>query len=172
MRYTALDFETANNYRHSICAAGITILDGDKPVYTNNWLIKPHANQGFAKHNIEIHGITREAVENAQEFDKVYSLIKSHISGKIIIAHNASFDVDALTHTLSLYNIPIPEFEYLCSLRMARAVWPKLSAYNLHEICSFLNIELNHHEAGSDSRGCAEIISRIMEEKHETDLRR
>ena len=52
--FVALDLETANAYRGSICQIGITeVIDG-KVQPSKSWLVKPQNNE-YDEFNIEIH---------------------------------------------------------------------------------------------------------------------
>lgn len=172
MRFTVIDFETANFNRHSACAVGIAVVNDDKISFTNSWLIKPHVTQMFTENNIKIHGITPQAVEKSQEFDKVYSILKQHIAGKLVVAHNALFDVSVLNSSLVFYGIAVPEYEYLCSCELARKAWPALENHKLDTVCRCFNHEFNHHDAASDAIAGANIIIRLMADKKTADIRK
>lgn len=59
-------------------------------------------------------------VKNEPEFDKIYKEIKPYFESYPIIAHNASFDISVLRHTLDLYEIEYPETIYSCTYQMSR----------------------------------------------------
>ena len=46
---------------------------------------------------------------------------------------------------------------------MSRSVLPGMK-HNLDVLCRHYGIPLDHHHAGSDSRACAEILLRCLEE--------
>ncbi len=171
MRFTAIDFETANFNRHSACAVGIAVVNDEKISFINSWLIKPHSTQAFTENNIKIHGITPQATEKSPEFDKVYSLLKQHIEGKMLVAHNAAFDVSVLNSMLALYGIPVPRYEYICSCELSRKAWPALANHKLDTVCGCFNHEFNHHDAESDAVASAKIILKLMAEKKASDIR-
>lgn len=75
-------------------------------------------------------------------------------------AHNADFDTGVLTATLDYYGLSLPELHVIDSLAVARSAWPKLTNHKLSTVAAHLNVPLNHHDAASDARACAEIILR------------
>lgn len=52
--------------------------------------------------------------------------------------------------------------EYLCTVQIGRRVLPDMK-HNLNVMCDHYGIALDHHQADSDSRACAEILLRYME---------
>ena len=41
---------------------------------------------------------------------------------------------------------------------MSRKLLPHLPNHRLDTLCTYLNVDLDHHRAGSDSRACGEIL--------------
>ena len=52
---------------------------------------------------------------------------------------------------------------------MARRAWAKEPSYSLQSLCYNLGIEYGNHDAGADSKSCAELTIKIFKEK-EIDL--
>ena len=69
--FTAIDFETANSYRGSVCAVGIAIVDNGAIVKTDSCLVRPKEMR-FDPINIGIHGIKPDMVQSAPTFDTVW----------------------------------------------------------------------------------------------------
>ena len=87
MDFVAIDFETANSHRDSVCSLGITVVKDNKIVEKRYWLIKPYPFR-FDPINISIHGIREADVINEKEFDEVWPEIKPYLENKLVIAHN------------------------------------------------------------------------------------
>ena len=47
--------------------------------------------------------------------------------------------------------------DYLCTVQIGRRILPKMS-HKLNVLCDYYGIDLNHHEAASDSQACAKIL--------------
>ena len=81
----------------------------------------------------------------------------------MLVAHNASFDMNVLKSCLLDYEIDWkPYARYLCTVKMGRSLFPDRS-HKLNMVCEHFGISLNHHQADSDSRACAEILLRYLE---------
>ena len=87
--FTAIDFETAT--RHHICSVGIVTFENGEIIDEYHALIKPPNNE-YNWHNIQVHGITQRHTQNVPSFNEIYPEIKKRIHGKILVAHNESFD--------------------------------------------------------------------------------
>ncbi len=160
MTFTSIDFETA--IRHHICAVGIVTVENGKIADEYHSLIRPPNNE-YNGHNIQVHGITEEDTQNTLAFDKVYPEIKKRLQGKIIVAHNESFDRSVLQKTMAENGFDYSELKiserWECTMRLCRAN-DKYPSGKLDECCTIDNIELKHHEALSDARACAELYLR------------
>ncbi|WP_192822525.1 3'-5' exonuclease [Rufibacter sp. LB8] len=151
--FTAIDFETAQGKRHSICQVGLVRVEQGEVVQTINQLVYPPDNYYFYK-NIEIHGITPERTCTAPTFAEVWSVLKPHIHGQTVVAHNGAFDFSCLQQTLAHYQMPSPRFEQKCTY--------KIYGGDLASLCRQHQITLNHHDALSDAMACAELYLRYL----------
>ena len=89
--FAAIDFETANGYRSSVCSVGLIIVrDGviTEKIYE---LIKPEPNY-YSFWNTQVHGLTNEDTDSSSVFPDVWSSIAPRIQGLPLVAHNSSFD--------------------------------------------------------------------------------
>ncbi|MDL2309791.1 3'-5' exoribonuclease, partial [Parabacteroides sp. OttesenSCG-928-B22] len=78
--FAAIDFETANQQRTSVCSVGIVIVrDG---VITEKFyrLIRPEPDY-YSYWNMQVHGITPADTENAPVFSDVWKEIEERIEG-------------------------------------------------------------------------------------------
>jgi len=170
-KITCIDFETANPFWGSICSIGVAVIENGKITKKISRLVKPHPkHREFNRDNIRVHGIKPAMVENAPEFDEIYREIKPLISGQMIAAHNTTFDVNCLRDVLTIYNIPIPSFKYICTCEISRAAWQGLENYKLKTVNAHLGHEFKHHDAGEDALASANIILRAMQENGCRDI--
>ena len=109
MTFTAIDFETATGNRNSACAVGIITVENG--IITDEYysLIKPPNNE-YNWHNIQVHGITKRDTQNAPTFKRVYPEIKKRLKGKIIVAHDESFDRSVLQKTMTENGLDYSEY--------------------------------------------------------------
>ncbi|HYH14732.1 MAG TPA: 3'-5' exonuclease [Flavisolibacter sp.] len=147
--FTAIDFETANANRNSICQVGLVRVMKGQVVDQINVLVRPPHNE-YNSFNIGIHGISPAMTANALPFDKVWPALEHYIDGQHVVAHNIGFDKSCLLKTLEHYNILPPSFKAHCTFKLYKA---KLST-----LCQRYNIELRHHDAHSDALACAQLF--------------
>ena len=55
-----------------------------------------------------------------------------------------------------------PTAKYLCTVKIGRGCLPEMS-HKLDVMCEHYGIALDHHQAASDSRACAEILLRYID---------
>ena len=85
------------------------------------------------------------------------------MSGGTLVAHNAPFDLGVLKKCLADYDIVWKEcISYLCTVQVGRKLLPDIS-HRLNDMCRYYQIELDHHQADSDSHACAEILLRYLQ---------
>ncbi len=161
IRYVAFDIETPNRCNNRISSIGVSVIDTDGSIQTNEYLVYPDCE--FDPFNIALTGITPAMVEFAPEFPDVWREIKPLFTNNTVVAHNASFDLCVLQKTLTAYGLTVPALRYICTMRLAQNVLPQIENFKLSTLCSFYDIPLNHHNAGSDSAACAMILQRIEE---------
>ena len=104
-------------------------------------------------------GITPEQVRGKPDFPALWQLLEPMLAGCILVAHNAPFDLRVLASCLHDYHIDWkPEAAYLCTCQMGRKAYPYLPNHKLNTLCDHLRLDLDHHNAGSDSRACALLL--------------
>ncbi len=163
LNFIALDFETANHQRGSVCEMGIAVVENGIITETRSWRIRPTPNW-FHPGNIRIHGITAADVVDQPEFDIVWQEAKPYFEHSNVVAHNASFDLSCLRHVLTQYELAFPTLSYACSLQVARRAWLGFQAYGLGALSQRFGISLNHHAAESDAIACAHILIKACQE--------
>lgn len=156
MRALAIDFEKANENSSSACAIGLAWVERGKVTKRVGRLIRPKEMR-FGFHQSRVHHIRPEDVENAPEFPEAIQEYLSEISGSLLLAHNASVDVAVLGSALAAYGRKVPEFSYLCTLEIAKNVWPNASAFDLPSLSRRLGFSFRPHDAGEDAFACASV---------------
>ncbi len=152
--FTAIDFETANGNGYAICQVGLIRVEHGKITNELSILVQPPGNYYWNRF-IDIHGITSEDTAYAPTFDKIWHLIEPFITNQSVVAHNGmSFDFPVLRKTLEYYGMQEPVYIKLCTYQIYKD--------NLASLCRKNNIALNHHEALSDARACAELFLRYL----------
>ena len=161
LNFTAIDFETANEGRASACAVGVVRMRGGVIVESFETLLRPRELRVDWR-NFQIHGISAADIEHAPTLADVWPQLLPYLHRQPVAAHNSSFDVSVLEHTLRDFGVPVPTFHTLCSVKLAKAAWPHFERHKLDYVAAQFGIALNHHDALSDARACAEITVRAL----------
>jgi DNA polymerase-3 subunit epsilon len=146
--FTAIDFETAQGKRWSICQVGLVRVENGNIVQKLNLLIRPPENLYFSM-NTQIHGISARDTYNSPRFNSIWPQIKPFIDNQTVVAHNGAFDFNCLSQTLQYYNLSQPSYMQKCTY--------KIYGKGLAACCSEHRISLNHHDALSDALACAQL---------------
>lgn len=159
--FAAIDFETANQHRTSVCSVGIIIMRNGEITDSLYSLIRPNPDF-YCRWAIKIHGISKTDTLTAPQFPQVWEKIASAIAGLPLVAHNSSFDESCLKAVHQLYGMEYPDYQFYCTLRRARKVFPELPNHQLHTVASRCGFDMtNHHHALADAEACAWIAREI-----------
>ena len=155
--FVALDFETANQHRSSVCSVGLVFVENRQIVDKYYELIKPTPNF-YSYWNTKVHGLTQVDTANADEFPAIWEYLIERIKDLPLVAHNSAFDQSCLKSVLASYNLPIHQNPFYCTFRKSKQVFPALPNHKLDTVSSYLGFKLdNHHHALADAEACAHI---------------
>ena len=169
LNFTAIDFETANEGRASACAVGVVRMRGGVIVESFETLLRPRELRVDWR-NQAVHGIAVERLHHAPTLADVWPQLLPYLHRQAVVAHNSAFDVSVLEYSCRDFGVPIPAFHCLCSVKLARVAWPQLERHKLDHVAAHFGIPLNHHDALSDARACAEITVRALQSGAEIPL--
>lgn len=164
-RFAAIDFETANGKRSSVCSVGIAIVENDRVVDSLYSLIRPTPNF-YTRWTSAIHGLTFADTADAPDFQEVWEAIAPRIEGLPLVAHNSPFDEGCLKAAFEAYEMPYPDYSFYCTCRLSRRLYPSLVNHQLHTVSAHCGYDLtHHHHAMADAYACAHIAVTMMREK-------
>lgn len=170
LNFVALDFETANEHKNSAISLAVVTVEEGRITKRGYSLIKPPVMQ-FTPEFIDIHGIRPDEVVDKPTFDQLWPTIyEHHLKGKLVVAHNAKFDMDVLRATLDFYGFEWPELYYADSVKMARKMWPDLENHRLNTVGAYLGISFHHHHALEDAETCAKLVIAAGQQKEAKSL--
>lgn len=156
--FAAIDFETANGQRTSVCSVGVVVVrDG---VITDKYysLIRPTPNY-YMRTNTQVHGLTRNDTDDARHFPEVWSEISPLIADMPLVAHFSRFDEGCLRAVMRHYGMEWPGYRFYCTCMASRARFGRLLPnHKLHTVAAHVGYDLtNHHHALADAEACAHI---------------
>ena len=153
--FVAIDFETADYGPDSACAVALVRVEGSRIVRRSYFLIRPPRRTFFFSY---LHGITWEMVAGEPTFGELWPEIKPLLADvQFLSAHNAPFDRGVLHTCCAAHGLEPPRLPFLCTVKLARQTW-KLFPTKLPNVCDYLGIPLDHHNAASDAEACARIV--------------
>ena len=140
--FVAIDFETANQYRSSVCSVGVVVVKDNKIIDKFYSLIHPAPNY-YSYWNTQVHGLTIDSTQSA---------------------HNSPFDESCLKAVFHAYGMPYPNYTFYCTCRASRTILGnKLPNHQLQTVAQYCGYDLeNHHHALADAEACAQIAIKIL----------
>lgn len=159
--FVAVDFETANGRRSSVCSVGIVVVRGGKVVDRFYHLIQPAPNY-YTEWTTEVHGLTRRDTDGQPTFPEVWRLVQDRLAGLPLVAHNSPFDEGCLKAVFEEYGMAYPDYEFYCTLAASRRCLD-LPCYQLQVVAAACGYDLaRHHHALADAEACAAIAMKVL----------
>ncbi len=155
--FVALDVETANSKRDSICQIGIAVFtDG---VMVDEWSSLIDPEDSFHFFNTKIHGLTSDNVAKQPSFPAIANALGGYLNSKICVSHSY-FERESLRQASAKYGLKEYDAEWLDSSLVARRVWDEFSqkGYSLKNICEKIGYQFKHHDALEDAKAAGHII--------------
>lgn len=160
--FAAIDFETANAERTSVCSVGIVVVRDGEITDSFYSLIQPEPNY-YKWFCTRVHGLSHEDTDEAPIFPKVWEKVVPLIEGLPLVAHNKMFDENCLKAVFNCYQMDYPDYTFHCTLQAARKAFPNAENHQLHTISALCGYTLeNHHNALADAEACAAIAIKIL----------
>lgn len=160
--FAVVDVETTGVYyrRDQVIEVGIVLLD-DSLGESFRWssLVNPRRAVTAQK----VHGITDTDVAQAPTLGQLSADLMTLLEGRVLVAHNAVFDVNHLMHGLDRDNVPLPARlpAVVDTMRLSSRV---IGARSLSHACEVLSIDQESvHEALADAEATAELLRRLVD---------
>lgn len=161
LNFAAIDFETANARRSSVCSVGVVVVRNGVIVDKFYSLIQPTPNF-YNYWTTSVHGLTRHDTDGQPTFPKVWAQVVEKIKGLPLVAHNKPFDESCLKAAFAEYGMEYPNYEFYCTLSASRRRL-KLPSHQLHIVAAACGFDMeNHHHALADAEACAAIALKIL----------
>lgn len=162
--YAVIDLETTGlspSRHHRVLELGVVLLDADGQV-EEEWstLINP----GRDIPNSHIHGITPSDIVHAPCFTEIAPRLVSALDGRLLVAHNAPFDMVFLEDELRRagFATPVDDLPYLCTMHWSGA-FLDAGSRRLADCCAAAGIDLSDaHSAAADTRAAAGLLQHYL----------
>ena len=153
MEVAIFDVETTGfSHQDRIVQIGIMTIDVGTGNVTAEYetLIDPERDTG----PVWIHHITEEMVADAPYFQDVVADLCELLHGRVLVAHNLSFDQRMIAAEFGRLGVPFNPGVGICTLR--------LSGEKLATACARRGIKIErHHDALSDVRATAQLLFKL-----------
>lgn len=170
--FLAIDFETANPKRASVCQIGLAKVRDGKVIKTACLPVRPPAGfTNFHERNIAVHGLTPRSIYGASGWPEILERLTVFAGDLPLVAHNAAFEKSVIVQASEAEGLTAPDFTYMCSVKMARHVVPGLGSYRLNLVSEHLGLPaFAHHDAGDDAVACANLVMALADHAGSTEL--
>ena len=157
MKFAVIDIETTGNQpKDEIIQIGLVLIEDMEIVERYTTLINPGI--GIPSFISELTGITDEMVADAPRMEEVLPIVMSKLQGRVLVAHNAGFDVAFLQKSLEANGYSSFEGRTLDTLQIVRILFPHLASLQLSMVCRQLSIPLARpHQADADAEATAHV---------------
>ncbi len=108
-------------------------------------------------------GITQEMVSRAPAPEQVLPALAERMRGRVLVAHNASFDVRVLRQAFNRAALDWPAPPVICTVAMARRLAPLQRRRGLASLADALGIEIGTtHRALPDAELCGQVFCALF----------
>lgn len=166
--YAIVDIETTGGSpkTEKITEIAIYHYDGKKVINEFISLVNPEKNIPY--YITALTGISNEMVANAPKFYEIAKDIVNFTEGKILVAHNASFDYKFIKSEFKSLGYDFIR-ENMCTLRLSRKLLPGHRSYSLGNLCLDLNISIKgRHRAAGDALATVKLLDLLLNRSRET----
>ncbi|MFO7448199.1 MAG: exonuclease domain-containing protein [Ignavibacteriaceae bacterium] len=147
----------------SIIEVGLVKVVNSKIVDRFHTLVNPGRDVPY--YITSLTGITNDDVYNAPFFEEIADSVSQFISNDILTAHNLSFDKSFLRREFIYSGREEPENVSLCTLKIARRIYPALRSKSLGSVCRHLSIiNPQAHRALPDAEVTAHVLIKMLRE--------
>lgn len=163
-QFLVLDFETTGNHPNRgdrIIQIGAVVFEGGRVTDRYSTLVHPGCSIPAFISNLT--GITDEMVEGAPLLEEVLPTLLKLVDGKVLVAHNALFDLSFLNEALLEQGYHPYSGSVIDTVELARILLPSAESYRLSDLASFLGMEHDRpHQADSDAETTAYLLQYLL----------
>ncbi|WP_198143632.1 PolC-type DNA polymerase III [Maize bushy stunt phytoplasma] len=164
--YVVFDLETTglSNVRDKIIEiAGVKIKNGNK-IGEFQKFIDPQ--QKLTKTVTDITNITDEMLQGQQTIDQVLPQFLAFAKDCVLVAHNASFDINFLKEKAKELKISLEPQPIIDTMALSQRYFSNLLKYfSLKRLATFFKVKLeDHHRALADATATAEVFIKMIDQ--------
>lgn len=135
---------------------------------TNRW--STLVNPGRAAGPTQVHGLRSDDLSNAPHFAELTDWLTDLLAGRVIVAHNAAYDLAFLTTEYERADVDPRDWATLCTLELNRRLGTA-DSLTLESCCAAYGITLNAgHTALGDATATAHLLQACLAHATTIDL--
>lgn len=161
--YAIVDIETTGGFAsdNSITEIAIILHSGKEEEGRFSTLLNP--GRSIPRSITALTGITNEMVSTAPVFEAVAANIFNLLQNRIFVAHHVNFDYSFVQSQLASCGYLLKS-KKLCTVRLARQIFPGFASYSLGNLCRSLSIPIEQrHRAEGDASATSLLFSKMVE---------
>ncbi len=157
------DIETTglSSMRDTITEIGAVIMKDGREIDRFQTFADPgvHIPQSIT----QLTGITDADVRGAPSQEEAVRAFLEFAGGRVLAAHNASFDIGFIYEAACRYSLPF-EPRYIDTLAMSRGLLPELKSHKLNMVADYLGLpDFKHHRASDDAVTAGLVLAKLFE---------
>jgi DNA polymerase-3 subunit epsilon len=161
--FVAVDTET-NGYGGDLCEmteVGAVLVGGGELHETYDSLVR--VERPLSRGIQRFTGITQGMVDGASPAEEVLGEVRDMLDGRVMIAHNARFDVGVLRQAFERAGLDWPKPPVICTVALARRFAPLVRKRGLASLAGSLGIDVEEvHRALPDALTCARVFCALF----------
>lgn len=164
LEFVVIDTETTGLFKNDrIIELGCVVFSRGKMLEEWSTLVNPNRDLGPT----HIHKITPSMVSIAPTFEEISNDLLRLLNGRIIVGHNASFDIRMLKQEFTRLGIEVEFGKPFCTMIGARQLLPQ-GMDNLTDACNYSGITVDGaHSALGDARMTMSLFQFVSSSEQE-----
>ncbi|HET6550683.1 MAG TPA: exonuclease domain-containing protein [Solirubrobacter sp.] len=161
--FVALDTETngLGGERCELTEVGAVLVGGGE--LHEEWASLVGVANPLGRYIQRFTGITQTMVDAAPAPEDVLPRLGAQLRGRVLVAHNARFDVRVLRQAFARAALEWPDPPVMCTVQLARRFAPLQRRRGLATLAGALGIEVDEvHRALPDARTCARVFTALF----------
>ncbi|MEJ5263209.1 MAG: exonuclease domain-containing protein [Ignavibacterium sp.] len=168
--FTVVDVETTGLSARNERVIEIALVKVENLKITEKFTTLINPNRPIPSFISMLTGITNSDVKNAPQFHQIYPILIEKTEGSILCGHNLQFDLSFLRNEVQLLGEDFNPEQTLCTLKLARKLFPHLKSRSLTPLASHLNIKNNNqHRALGDAETTAKVLIKLLKHLNENE---
>lgn len=156
--FAVVDVETTgiSPRTNRIVEIAVVNLDADlRPQSEFVTLVNPGRDVGPTS----IHGVTASDLVEAPPFAAVAGAVLARVAGRVVVAHNATFDARFLLAEFGRLDVLMPELVTFCTMELSGSYFAHAPSRRLADCCAAAGIEhAGAHDALNDALAAAALL--------------